>query len=399
MKRNKPLKVLGIALAVAGAMAVGTVAQAEKSDYKWPRLLVVATAGTSSGSFASTNGWAPMLQKAGGSTVRVVPEDNEPMRYRRLTDRRDVAMSSVSAAEMRFQIQGIGGYAGTKPVAQRVLWHHNDTPWGYVVRGDSDIKTMEDLKKGGYKVAKGMFSPPMQVSVLDALPGYLGLSPEEAASKLTYVPASSYSENCRAVTEGKADVAICATISSVLAEMEGAPGGIRWLDMPISNKEGWAAYMKARPMIVPVTMSIGVASAHGVGGLTSNFLYSVPADADTDFAYNMAKWIHEKHDTYKDTHPLAKRMSLEHFRAYLDRTPLPIHEGTVKYLREINAWTAEDDAWNNEAIKKMDSWISARKAALEEAAKSGVKADFQDEKFLAIVEKHTKGLEGFRTRL
>ena len=78
---------------------------------------------------------------------------------------------------------------------------------------------------------------------------------------------------------------------------------------------------------------------------------------------------------------------------------MPIHEGTVKYLREINAWTAEDDAWNDEAIKKMDSWISARKAAMEEAAKSGVKADFQDEKFLAIVEKHTKGLEGFRTRL
>ena len=69
------------------------------------------------------------------------------------------------------------------------------------------------------------------------------------------------------------------------------------------------------------------------------------------------------------------------------------------YLREINAWTAEDDAWNKEAAEKMDKWIAARQAALAEAAKAGIKPDFQDEKFLAVLRKHTEGLEGFRTRL
>ena len=70
-------------------------------------------------------------------------------------------------------------------------------------------------------------------------------------------------------------------------------------------------------------------------GVTSNFVYSVPADADAEFVYNMAKWLNESHDAYKGTHPLAARMSLELFRGYLDRTPLPVHEGTVRYLREI----------------------------------------------------------------
>ena len=388
---------LGAAVAIGAALAFATTSYAQ--EYKWPRLLVIGTPGTASGSFASTNGWAPVLQKEKGLTVRIVPEDNEPQRYRRLTDRRDIALSSVSVAEFRFQVQGIGGYAVTKPVAQRILWHHNDSPWGYVVSGSSDLKSIDDVKKGGVRVAQGVFSPPMVASVRKALPGFLGIPEGEEDKVINYVPASSYAENCRSVVEGKADVAWCSSISSVLSEMEGAPGGIRWLPLTIDNKEGWSRFLTARPMLVPTTIDLGVSSARGVHGATSNFVYAVPADADVDLAYNLAKWLHQSHDAYKGTHPLAARMSLEQFRAYLDRSPLPVHEGTVKYLREINAWTAEDDAWNKEAAEKMDKWIAARQAAMAEAAKAGIKPDFQDEKFLAVLRKHTEGLEGFRTRL
>ncbi|MAS42715.1 MAG: hypothetical protein CML46_13165 [Rhodobacteraceae bacterium] len=397
MTRTAPRAGVATLLATAMSLAVGGSVSAQ--EYEWPRLLVIGTAGTSSGSFASTNGWAPILQKEKGAVVRVVPEDNEPMRYRRLTDRKDIAISSVSAAEMRFQIQGIGGYSATQPRPQRLMWHHNDTPWGYVVAGDSDIKSMEDIKKGGVRVTEGMFSPPMSMTVTKALPAFLGISQEEAAEKIEYVPASSYAENCRSVVEGKSDVAYCAPISSVLSEMEGAPGSIRWLPMSLDNKEGWAGYLEHRPMLVPSTMSLGVKTAQGVDGVTSNFVYSVPADADAEFVYNMAKWLNESHDAYKGTHPLAARMSLELFRGYLDRTPLPVHEGTVRYLREIGQWTDEDDVWNQAAIEKMDAWMEAREAAMAEAQEQGVRPDFQDEAFLAIIEKHTKDLEGFRSRL
>src|SRR5690554_1004043 len=167
-------------LSVATALMIGvTASAAQAEDYDLPRLLVIGTPGTSSGSFASTNGWAPVLQKETSTVPRIVPEDSEAQRYRRLTDRRDITMSSVSAAEMRFQVEGIGAYAGTKPVAQRVVWHHNDTPWGFVVSGSSDLKTMEDLKKGGVRVAQAAHSPPMTTAVREALPGYLGLSEQE----------------------------------------------------------------------------------------------------------------------------------------------------------------------------------------------------------------------------
>lgn len=392
-------KTAGAALSFAAALTLGTASVAQGDDYQWPRLLVIGTPGTSSASFASTNGWAPILQKSGGPTVRVIPEDSETMRYQRLTSRKDIAVSSVSASEIRFQVEGIGGYAAMEPVAQRVLWHHNDTPWGYVVSGDSRLKSIEDIKKGGVRIASGVYSPPMVAAVRDALPAFVGLTPEQAQDKLRYVPASSYAENCRAVVEGKADVAYCSPISSVLSEMEGAPGGIRWLPLNSDDKQGWDGYLKHRPMLIPTKIALGVPTARDVDGVTSNFLYAMPADADTELVYRLAKWFNESYGDYQGTHPMAARMSLELFRGYLDRTPLPVHEGTVKYLREIDAWSDEDEAWNNEAIAKMDQWVAARKAAMAQAREKGVEIRFQNEAFLEILNQHTEGLEGFRSRL
>ena len=120
MKRTNCRRAMEAVAVIGAALAFSTTSLAQASDYKWPRLLVIGTPGTATGSFASTNGWAPILQNEMGPTVRIVPEDNEPQRYRRLTDRKDIAISSVAAAEMRFQTMGIGGYAAVKPVAKQL---------------------------------------------------------------------------------------------------------------------------------------------------------------------------------------------------------------------------------------------------------------------------------------
>jgi TRAP-type uncharacterized transport system substrate-binding protein len=135
-----------IALVIGSAGIMQTEAAAS-DDFKWPRMLRVATPGTASGSFASTNGWAPLLQSATGMSVRVIPEDSEPGRYRRLTEDKEFELASISVAEARFQIEGIEGYAAVPPNPMFLVWHHNDTPWAWVVRGDSKYKTIYDLKQ------------------------------------------------------------------------------------------------------------------------------------------------------------------------------------------------------------------------------------------------------------
>lgn len=397
--RHRVIPALATATLTTASLILAGSPAAAQDAFDWPRLLVVGTSGTSSGNFASTNGWGPILQSETGTTVRVVPEDSELQRYRRLTDRRDLTLSSVSSSEVAYQIEGLDAYAATPPVSQRVVWHHNDTPWGFVVPGNSELQSLEDITKGGVRVTEGLFSPPMVTSVRSGLPAYLGMTPEEFESSVDFVQASSYVENCRSIVEGKSDVAYCSPVSSVLSEMEGAPGGIRWLPLDAANSAGWEGFLEARPMLIPSDISMGVESARGVPGAISPFVYAAPADADADLIYNIAKFFGENYDAYQGTHPLSARMSVEQFRIFLERSPLPVHDGTVRYLKEIGEWSEEDEANNQAAIEQTEAWIEARKAVLEEAQAAGIMPDPASAEFMEIMEKHTGELDVFKTRL
>lgn len=69
---------LGVALGSAGVQA---------DNDALPRLLVIGTPGTQTGSFASTNGWAAIYQDQTDKNARIVPEDSEMQRYKRLKAR------------------------------------------------------------------------------------------------------------------------------------------------------------------------------------------------------------------------------------------------------------------------------------------------------------------------
>jgi hypothetical protein len=167
----------------------------------------------------------------------------------------------------------------------------------------------------------------------------------------------------------------------------------------LTDKEGWKRYLKVRPQHVPAKIDFGVPSAIGVDGLSANFLYWGRADMDQELAYQLAKWLHENHGLYKDAHPLCARMSLKYFRTFLNFSPLPIAEGTIRYLREIGQWTKKDDQWNAEAIKHMDRWVKARNAAIDEAKAKGVKIHWENKEYLNIMKKHTEGIPPFKVRL
>lgn len=366
---------------------------------KWPPLFRIATPGTQSAAFASSNGWGAKFGEDMGVQVRVIPEDSEVRRYVRFTEGKEFELNTQSIADTSYSMQGLIGYADKRAYPFRAVWHHNDTPWGFVVRGDSKFKTIEDLKQKGVRVAVAIGQPPMVVAAKEALPAFLGWTKEEAEKNWIFVPASSYAENCRSVTEGKADVAYVATISAVTFEMEAHPSKIRWLHMPLKDKAAWKRWLQVRPTSIPTKIDFGVPSSIGLESLASNFIYWTRADLDQEMVYQMAKWFHQKYDNYKDTHSLAKRMSVQHFRNYLDYAFLPVHEGTVRYLKEIKQWTAADDKWNNEAIALMDRWIKARNATLDEAKAKGVKIHWEDKDFLAILEKNTKGIPVFMARI
>jgi uncharacterized protein len=120
---------------------------------------------------------------------------------------------------------------------------------------------------------------------------------------------------------------------------------------------------------------------------------------DQEMIYRISKWFHERFDDYKDVHAIAKRMSLEHMRKFLDNSPFPVAEGTVRYLKEIGQWTEADDAWNNAQIELMDRWVKARNAAIAEAKAKKIKIHWENQEYLNLIKKHAEGIPVFRTRL
>jgi TRAP transporter TAXI family solute receptor len=387
--------VVGFCLLILMGLSSFTLA----GEYKWPPLIRIATPGTQSAGFASTNGWGAKFSEAMGVQVRVIPEDSEVRRYIRFTEGKEFELDSVTVADSSYALQGMIGYADKRCYPFRGVWHHNDTPWGFVVRGDSKFKDIYDLKQKGVRVALAVGQPPMVTAVKEALSGFIGWTKEEAEKNWVFVPTSSYAENCRSVTDGKADVAYAANVSAVIFEMEAHPSKIRWLEMPHKDKAGWKQYLKFRPTTIPTKIDFGVPSSIGVEALTSGFIYWARADADQEMTYQLAKWFHQSFDKYKDTHALNKRMELKHFRNYLNYSCLPVSEGTIRYLKEIGQWSAADDKWNNEAIALMDRWVKARNAALDEAKAKGVKIHWENKDYLAILERHTKDIPLFMTRI
>jgi TRAP transporter TAXI family solute receptor len=384
---------------VLSSFGLAQQATPKAKDFKWPAVIRVATSGTATAGFASTNGWVPKLQAAISTMVRAIPEDSEARRYIRFNENKDFEVASISVAEGSFAVQGEGGYAEKKAYPMRLVWHHNDTPWSFAVRGDSEFKTLYHLKKKGVRVALATASPSMMSVVQEALPAFIGWTKEEAKQNWVFVPAGSYGENCRTVTDGKADVSYVSPISSVTYEMEAHPKKLRWLPMPFTDKAAWKRFLKIRPQTIPATIDWGVPTAIGIEGLTSNYLYWTRPDVDQETIYHLAKWLNEGFDSYKDTHKAASRMSLKHFRKFLDYSPSPVSEGTIRYLKEIGQWTAADDKWNEEAIKLMDRWIKARDAAIAEAKTKGVKIHWEDKAYLDILKKHTARISPFTARV
>jgi len=106
-------------------------------------------------------------------------------------------------------------------------------------------------------------------------------------------------------------------MSAVTHEIAATPIGVKWLDLPLTDKEGWKKLLAYRPTAIPAEITRGVKSAVGNYGYTSNYLYWVPEKTDPDLAYNLAKYFYEKFDVYKGAHKALTRMHIDTWRAPL----------------------------------------------------------------------------------
>jgi len=364
-------------------------------EWEWPSVISMCTDAPGGLQHTGIIAWAAVFEAMTGTKVRVTPESGEVTKREWLRDGR------FDFVEQMLPVYGnhwmMPNYEDAKadnvyfPLG--IVWGMPADLMGFLVRGDSDIKTLYDIK--GHKIAK--FTPAQAPSeAIDALVAWAQLAPED----VEIVPFASFEANMMSVAEGKADVAFGSTGASFAVRSEAAPHGIRWLDLdPKKDPEGAARFLAVRGSWPFVTVTAGVKSAIGVTSLLAPSLLLGTKDSDPQLVYHMAKWLNENYDAYKGKNINCERMSPELFRIGLDFTYLPVHEGTIKYLKEIGMWTEADDARQEYNVDLIERHIEAYNAALAEARKLDIRVDPSNADWIKIVAKHIEALPKFGVHL
>ncbi|MEZ5651030.1 MAG: TAXI family TRAP transporter solute-binding subunit [Burkholderiaceae bacterium] len=366
---------LGIIGAVGAVSALPPAAQA--ADYQWPKYFSVITPVVNTANHSLAVAWTSKFQGATGVRVAVKPAPNGFARAQWLNSG-EGKLTLVQASDYFDQMDGTQGYAAAEagPTDTRLIHMNMVTPWGYAVRGDSPIKSFDDIKPGT-KIALTKSSS-FLVSGIDALLAYRGLKRED----VQIVEVGSYGANTAVLTEGRVDVTFTSPLSGTSVKAEAAPSGLRWLELPTKEKDpaAFARYRAIMTGYVPQTTSAGVKSAKGLRMDHAFQANHVRADEDPEFVYNLVKWLDEHHDSYKNDFTHAHMLSIASLKLFLDEGALqPLHEGTIRYLKEKGVWTDAYQARQDKLVALAKARAEAFAQAVAEASKAGIKADAGNE--------------------
>ena len=382
---------LGLRKAVLGGLAAGALAltamagTAAADDYKWPRYFKVVTPIVGSGNHSLAVAWTTEFTAQTGGRIAVLPASNGYARAEWLnTGEGDIALEQAS--EYFDRMEAVEGYKTPDggPSDARVVGMNLITPWGYMVRGDGNLKSFDDVNKDTRVSLTASSS--FLTNGMEALLDYRGLSKDD----VKIVEVGNYGANTKVVTENRADVTFTSPISGTSYEAEAAPGGIAWLPLPDKNKdpEAFARY-RARAMgYVPAEISAGTKSAIGVY-MDHAFQANVAkADHDPEFVYQLAKWLDEHYEDFKDDYAHANMMSIDSLKRFLDSGHLqPIHDGTIRYLKEKGIWNDKYQARQDALVKLATDRVKLWEEAKAEALEGEIPISPQSKKFAALWEK------------
>lgn len=364
------LCVLPSAALVAGATLFASTQDAA-AEFKWPKYfnVIAPTVGTANHSLDVA--WTSEFGAKTGVRVRVLPTPNGYARTQWLNSRQG-RLSLYQPSDYFAQMDGVEGYASRTagPSDTRVMYVNLVTPWGYIVRGDSKIKSISDIKS---TTRVAFYSGSSFISTgAKALLAYAGLT----ESTVVKVEVGSYPANTAIIVEGRADVAFTSPISGTSYKAEAAPNKTRWLPISTSDK-GFAAYRKLQAGYVPTKTVSGVKSAIGVVMDHAFQTQHVRADEDPEFVYQLTKWLDVNHDSFKGKFKHATMMSMASLVSYLEQGMLePLHEGTIRYLKEKGLWKASYQARQDKIVAIAQKRVAIFQDAMDAAnTKNTTKGD------------------------
>jgi len=358
--------------------------------YKWPKGISIVTPDMQSGSYPEIAGWATELEKDVGLKMRLVPEKNTALsgRWHKM---KEVDMMHQSEAGMIYIVSAAyfrpdrqdrdGGPYDVRGVTVR--------PVGYrlfFAATDSGIKSFDDIKKkaeAGEKVRMARFTnvPMFWNGLLEML--------EITKDQVEFVDFSSFAATAKAVIEGHADVSWQTPVGGLAAQLEASPRGTTWLEFPTMEEDKGAIerFMKHFAFTTWGPVKNGVKGTLGINTMNSIGWTWGRADMDDGLAYNMIKWQMENLDKFKDKTGDSKLMNKETLEYNISVATLPVHNGVIKYCKELGIWKSQHDVRQMYNIWLIERYKDAYAAAIAEADKQGIEVDPENKVWLALWKK------------
>lgn len=362
------LMVKGSIAATAVAVALTSFA-ASADDVKLPKQLSWTAYGTKSSGYAQSIGIGQMLKKNYDTSLRVIPGKNDVSRMVPLRTGQSKICACGSASVFAQEGALMFGSKKWGPMPLLNLFNNlGSNGQQLVVAGDAGIKTIADLKGKRVTFVKG--GPALNLNT-EAMLAFGGLSWDDV--KKVVVP--GWGQSAEAVINGQADATWGSTVSTAYQKLAASPRGLYWLNMPHSDKEGWARALKVAPHWSQSKVTKGIDIEKNESGEKTfdgnNYPYPIfitTSKIEDSTAYSLTKAVMENYEQIKDAGP-----SMDGYR--LSRQPLqwafPYHPAAIKYYKEKGVWNAEHDSYNDGLLNRQkilaDAWAKMDKSLADDA--------------------------------
>jgi uncharacterized protein len=331
--------------ATAGAMAA---ALAAPSMAELPKKVMLTAYGVGTSGYSQAVALGAALKNNAGVTMRVLPGKNDLSR-----------LAPVRSGKADFSFNGLGTFMSQEaafvfakrswgPQKTRVLaFNFGDNCLIPYVAGDIGVKTAYDLK--GKRVAVIKAAPALNYNVYTYL-RFAGLTWDDV-ERVEFGGSRAAQE---AIANGKADIAFTSTISNYPRKQEATPRGLSWPATPHNDEEGWKRFFEAGPYYIKklCTDGVGLSKDKPLEGALYPYpvFMSYPNISD-DVAYSMTKTLFESYDSMKDAAPGMKGWNIDNQKL---SWVVPIHNGAVRYYKEIGKWTAADQENTDNMLRRQD---------------------------------------------
>jgi TRAP transporter TAXI family solute receptor len=343
---------------------------------KYPDMIKLMTYDIGSTAYVMYGFLGEAMVKRFGTRLRAIPAGNDIARM--IPVRAGQAQFAGQGGDAYYAAEGLDRYADISwgPQPLRAVWHGQQPGTVGMVRGNSDIKTCADLKGKRVPYIPGS----VFIKYVEAWLAFGNLTWDDAEK----VEIPSFGAMHRAVIDGKTDFAIGAVTSPAAHELASSPYGVRYIELPASNKEGWARVQKIQPYLFPYKATYGAAISEGsyVEVASNAYPSTICYDSlDEDTAYFMTKAIHECYPQMASASETMRRFwDLETCLSInlVNRGGI-FHRGSVRYFKEIGVWKPEWDQLQEKRLERQRRLRELWESTMEEAQEKKVKAkDYAD---------------------